>query len=145
MTYQQHVEAACRAYHGDRWDQYLEEARALAREKMTSALTAVVEKHAPVGFDPASDDMTVQFAVKLVEKDAEIERLMDRNEKLASHVLAQKAEIERLRACLGQACRQWRMYADAQKDRDLATEQSVEGVLYRKCVAADVPEQTTGD
>ena len=40
-----------------------------------SELAAALEKHAPAGFDPASDDMTVQFAVKLAEKDAEIERL----------------------------------------------------------------------
>lgn len=28
-----------------------------------------------------------------------------------------QARAERLRAALGQACRQWRMYADAQEDR----------------------------
>ena len=54
-------------------------------------------------------------------------------------------ELERVHSCLSQACRQWRMYADMQEDRDLATEESVEGVLYRKCVAAIGVGQSAGD
>lgn len=37
-----------------------------------------LHKHAPDGYDPASDDMTVKFAIDLAEQDAEIARLRDR-------------------------------------------------------------------
>lgn len=43
--------------------------------ELSKRVEAALEQHAPVGFDPASDDMTVQFAIKLAEQDAEIERL----------------------------------------------------------------------
>lgn len=35
-----------------------------------------MERHAPAGYDPAGDDMTVPFAIKLVEQDAKIDRMM---------------------------------------------------------------------
>lgn len=35
---------------------------------------ATVEKYAPPGFD-SDDDMTIEFAIQLVEKDREVERL----------------------------------------------------------------------
>lgn len=38
-------------------------------------LEAIMERHAPAGYDPAADDMTVPFAIKLAEQDAKIERL----------------------------------------------------------------------
>ena len=38
-------------------------------------LEATMERHAPAGYDPASDDMTIPFAVKLAEQDEKIERL----------------------------------------------------------------------
>lgn len=38
-------------------------------------IMAAIEKHAPSGYEPSTDDMTVPFAIKLAEQDAEIERL----------------------------------------------------------------------
>lgn len=38
-------------------------------------LKETIERHAPDGFDPESDDMTVEFAIKLAEQDREIARL----------------------------------------------------------------------
>lgn len=35
-------------------------------------LHATVERYAPSGYDPASDDMTVPFAAKLAEQDVRI-------------------------------------------------------------------------
>ena len=84
-----------------------------------SELAATRKKHAPAGFDPASDDMTIQFAVKLAENDAEIERLTNERDfaigvqqaiinraevaeearlKCARDAIAAEAENERLRA-----------------------------------------------
>lgn len=46
--------------------------------KYTAAeLEATMERHAPSGFDPASDDMTVEFAIKLIEQDRLIEHLKE--------------------------------------------------------------------
>jgi hypothetical protein len=41
----------------------------------TERLEAAMEKYAPPGYDPASDDLTIPFAMELIEKDREIERL----------------------------------------------------------------------
>ena len=38
-------------------------------------LEATMERHAPAGYDPAADDMTVPFAIKLAEQDETIARL----------------------------------------------------------------------
>jgi hypothetical protein len=38
-------------------------------------MEAVLERYAPAGYDPAADDMTIPFAIKLVEKDNEIAKL----------------------------------------------------------------------
>jgi hypothetical protein len=36
-------------------------------------LERAMEKYAPAGYDPASDDLTIPFAMELVEKDRKIE------------------------------------------------------------------------
>jgi len=38
-------------------------------------LQATMERHAPKGYDPAGDDMTIPFAIKLAEQDTEIAKL----------------------------------------------------------------------
>jgi hypothetical protein len=48
----------------------------------------------------------------------------------------QYATIAELRRQLTTACRQWKMYAEMQEDRDLADEQSHEADLYRRAFAA---------
>lgn len=46
-------------------------------EEAKAALEPTMERYAPSGYDPASDDMTIPFAIELVEKDAEIRVLRD--------------------------------------------------------------------
>lgn len=48
---------------------------AVLTEAQAKALQAVMERHAPEGYDPASDDMTLPFAMKLAEQDEKIVRL----------------------------------------------------------------------
>jgi hypothetical protein len=58
---------------------------------------AAMEKYAPEGFDPASDDMTVQLAMQLVEKDAEIARLQETEGLLreqADNLLAENLRLQ---------------------------------------------------
>lgn len=42
---------------------------------LSKRLEVTMEKYAPEGFDPASDDMTIPFAMQLVERDAELARM----------------------------------------------------------------------
>lgn len=44
--------------------------------------------------------------------------------------------VDKLYDCLGQALRQWKMYAELQENRNLDTEDSPEGVLYRELLTA---------
>lgn len=44
-------------------------------DTVTGRIEAAMEKYAPEGFDPASDDLTIPFAQQLVEKDEENARL----------------------------------------------------------------------
>ena len=43
--------------------------------------------------------------------------------------------VRELVEALQQALRQWQMYAGMTEDREIATEQSTEGALYRHCAA----------
>lgn len=47
----------------------------MTEQTTTQRIEAAMEKYAPTGYDPASDDCTIPFAMELVEKDAEIARL----------------------------------------------------------------------
>lgn len=47
----------------------------------------------------------------------------------------QDATIKELRLKLTTACRQWKMYAEIDQDRDLLTEQSTEAEMYRSAIA----------
>jgi hypothetical protein len=40
-------------------------------------LEAVMERHTPAGYDPAGDDMTIPFAVKLAEQDKLIAQMRE--------------------------------------------------------------------
>lgn len=52
----------------------------------TARIEAAMEKYAPEGFDPASDDMTIQFAIQLVEKDRENAKLRKALEVCLGHL-----------------------------------------------------------
>ena len=54
-------------------------------------------------------------------------------------------DVERMRDALSQALRQWRMYAGLEELRDLSTEDSNEGRIYRDCRAALSASQGSGD
>lgn len=47
----------------------------MADQETINRVAEALEKNTPTGFDPASDDMTVTFAIQLAEKDIEIRRL----------------------------------------------------------------------
>ena len=63
---------------------------------VTERIEEVMEKYAPSGYDPASDDMTIPFAIELVEKDAVIEQMAADYRVLGDKYLAHEAEIARL-------------------------------------------------
>ena len=47
----------------------------MSEQTTTQRIEAAMEKYAPTGYDPASDDCTIPFAMELVEKDNEIGKL----------------------------------------------------------------------
>ena len=55
---------------------------------------------------------------------------------IGGHTYVPVSQIDKVYDCLGQALRQWKMYAEYEEDRDLATEQSAEGELYRELLTA---------
>lgn len=42
---------------------------------LTARIEQVMERYAPTGYDPASDDMTIPFAIKLAEQSERIANL----------------------------------------------------------------------
>jgi hypothetical protein len=58
----------------------------------TERLEAAMEKYAPSGYDPASDDLTIPFAMELIEKDREIERLRAALEKATEKLQIYRAK-----------------------------------------------------
>lgn len=60
------------------------------QEDEARRLQEIMERHAPEGFDPAWDDMTVEFAIKLGEQDEQIATL-------TRQLAEARAEIERLK------------------------------------------------
>lgn len=59
-------------------------------------LEATMERNAPKGYDPASDDMTIPFAMKLAEQDKKIAAMGD-----AINDLARMLEAVRYTTGLG--------------------------------------------
>lgn len=47
----------------------------MSDQQTTDRIERAMEKYAPSGYDPASDDLTIPFAMELVEKDRQIAAL----------------------------------------------------------------------
>lgn len=61
--------------------------------ELIERVAKALDRHAPHAYDPASDDMTVEFAIDFANQDAVIERLRDALRKIADPLTLQIAGI----------------------------------------------------